>query len=266
MSFDQAFSQNRDMWDQRVAPHLDSEMYALDAFKAGATSLKHPELELMGSVEGLSLLHLQCHFGQDTLSWERLGAQTVGIDFSPKAIETAEKLRDELGMNATFHCCNVLDTRAHVSETFDRVFTSYGTITWLPNIELWADVVNQSLKPGGKLVMVEFHPSMWMLNDDYTTLHYPYWSTDQQTFTEKGTYADRNAPIETTSHWWNHPLSELMTVLLKRGLKLTTFREYDHSVYDCLPGMKEDRPEQFVIPQFGRKIPYMYAVVFEKPA
>ena len=266
MGFEKAFAQNQASWDQRVAPHLDSDMYNMEVFKQGATSLKHPELGLVGDVDGKQLLHLQCHFGQDTLSFARMGAQVTGIDFSPKAIETAHVLRDELGLNAQFHCCNVLHTNQHVQDTFDVVFTSYGTITWLPNISEWADVVAARLKPGGRFVMVEFHPSMWMLDDDYTTLYYPYWSNDQQTYSESGTYADREAAIETTSHWWNHPISELMSVLLERGLQLKHMAEYDHSVYSCLPGMEEDRPGEFVLPSFGRKIPYMYSVVFEKPA
>lgn len=220
----------------------------------------------MGDVSGLSLLHLQCHFGQDTLSWARKGATVTGIDFSPVAIDKANELAAEIAVPASFVCCNVLDTNQYVQETFDRIFTSYGTITWLPDLEPWADVVVQRMNAGGRLVMVDFHPAMWMLDDNYTKLHYPYWSQDQQSFTESGTYADREAEIETTSNWWNHPLSETMTALLSRGLVLKTFQEFDHSVYDCLPGMKEEVPGQYILPQMGRKIPYMYATVFEKPA
>lgn len=266
MNYQPAFDQNQASWDKRVAPHLESEMYKLEAFMKGATSLKVPELALMGDVKGLSLLHLQCHFGQDTLSWARKGATVTGVDFSPVAIDKARELTTELDLPAAFVCCNVLDTNEHVPAQFDRVFTSYGTITWLPNVDQWASVVASRLKPGGRFVMVDFHPSMWMLDDDYKSLHYPYWSESKQSFEESGTYADREAEIESTSNWWNHPLSETMTALMDRGLVLKTFQEFDHSVYDCLPGMVSDRPEQYVLPNMGRKIPYMYALVFDKPA
>ena len=129
MGYEKAFAQNQASWDQRVAPHLDSDIYNMEVFKQGATSLKHPELGLVRDVDGKQLLHLQCHFGQDTLSFARMGAQVTGIDFSPKAIETAHVLRNELGLNALFHCCNMLHTNQHVKDTFDVVFTSYGTIT-----------------------------------------------------------------------------------------------------------------------------------------
>lgn len=264
-SLDQAFEENRVSWDKRVAPHLSSEMYDLPGFRRGKSSLKAIELEWMGDVTDQSLLHLQCHFGQDTLSWGRLGATVTGVDFSPKAIETARRLSDEIQVPAEFICCNVLDTNQHLIQQFDRVFTSYGTITWLPDLEPWASVVAERLKPGGFFLMVDFHPVLWMLDDNYQTLHYPYWSANHQVFELDGTYADEAADIQTRNHWWNHPLTETMGALLKVGLVLERASEFDFSAYNCLPGMEAIGDDRFILPNFGQRIPYMYALKFSKP-
>lgn len=260
-----AFENNKQNWNNRVAIHLTSEMYAMESFRSGRSSLNPIETRLIGDVQGLSLLHLQCHFGQDTLSLSRMGAKTVGVDFSEEAINTACELAQELKQDARFVCCNVIDTSDHVSEQFDRVFTSYGTITWLPDLKPWAAVVANRLKRGGKFIMVDFHPVMWMLDDSYRHLHYPYWSAEGQTYEETGTYADKEAEIHTISHWWNHPISETVSHLIEAGLELEVFEEHDSSPYDCLPGMREDKPGEFVLETQGRNIPYLYAFRFRKP-
>ena len=131
------FEVNKTTWNQKVQIHAKSKMYDLEAFKKGKTSLMSYELEALGDVTGKSLLHLQCHFGQDTLSWSRMGAKSTGIDLSDEGIALAKDLNSELGLDAQFVCCNVLDTSQYVDETFDIVFTSYGVIGWLPDLKPW---------------------------------------------------------------------------------------------------------------------------------
>jgi ubiquinone/menaquinone biosynthesis C-methylase UbiE len=111
-------------------------------------------------------LHLQCHFGQDTLSMSRMGAQTTGVDLSDKAIDAARKLNQEINQQATFICCNIYDLPQHLDQQFDIVFTSYGTIGWLPDLNQWAALIARYLKPGGKFVFAEFHPVVWMFDND----------------------------------------------------------------------------------------------------
>ena len=149
MNKNKEFEVNRNTWNQKVAIHATSDFYGMEDFKKGKSSLNSFELEALGDVSGKSLLHLQCHFGQDTLSWSKLGASCTGIDLSDEAITLAEKLASELDLNAKFVCCNVLDTSKYVSETFDIVFTSYGTIGWLPDLNPWAEMIAERLKPGG---------------------------------------------------------------------------------------------------------------------
>lgn len=266
MEYDQNkwFETNRNSWNQRVAPHSASKMYDLNAFKAGACSLNSIETELLGALNGKSLLHLQCHFGQDTLSLARLGAKTTGIDISDAAIEQAVQLNDELGLDSKFHLCNVLDTRDHVQGTFDHVFTSYGTITWLPDLKPWAKVVSESLAQGGQFTIVEFHPMMWSLDDDFKGFGYDYFNRQANCETRKGTYADPNADIEIKSFWWNHPIAEVMSILLEEGLTLKKFNEYDYSAYDCLPGMETIADGRYRFPHLRDTIPYMYSMVWIK--
>ncbi len=252
---------NRQSWNDRVDAHLESDFYDLEGFRRGNTSLKEIELDLLGEVSGKSILHLQCHFGQDTLSLQRMGANCTGIDLSDKAIGAAKKLNEELGLNARFIACDVYDSPNHINEKFDIVFTSYGTIGWLPDLDRWASVISHFLKPGGMLVFVEFHPVVWMYDDDFTEVKYSYLKSDPILDEEEGTYADREAEIKIRNISWNHGLSEVITALLKQGLKIESFKEYDYSPYNCFNGTVEFEPGKFRIEKLEDKIPMVYSVV-----
>jgi len=194
--FDPFFEANKQLWNRRTAVHKDSDFYDLAGFKAGKNSLTPVELEELGDVRGKSLLHLQCHFGIDTLSLARMGARCTGIDLSNDAIKLAKELNDELKLDATFICCNVYDTSKYVLEMFDIVFTSYGVIGWLPGLAPWAKVVAERLKPGGFFYMAEFHPVVWMFDDDFTHIKYAYENKEVIVTENEGTYTDRNAVIK----------------------------------------------------------------------
>ncbi|NJO67654.1 MAG: class I SAM-dependent methyltransferase, partial [Rhodospirillales bacterium] len=163
---DERIAANRRVWDEWARINAASDFYDMAAFRAGETSLKPIELEEVGPVAGKSLLHLQCHFGQDTLSWARMGAKVTGVDLSPEAIRRAQALAGELGIDARFICSDVLALDALGEETFDIVFVSYGALIWLPDLDRWARTVARHLKPGGMLHLVEFHPMIMMLDDD----------------------------------------------------------------------------------------------------
>jgi 2-polyprenyl-3-methyl-5-hydroxy-6-metoxy-1,4-benzoquinol methylase len=149
---------NRNSWNNRVEAHLKSEFYDMEGFMKGNSSLNEIELKLLGDVKGKSILHLQCHFGQDSISLSRMGARVTGIDLSDKAIQKAEEIAKATQTDAKFICCDLYNLPKHLDEKFDIVFTSYGTIGWLPDMDKWAKIVSQYLKPGGQFVFVEFHP------------------------------------------------------------------------------------------------------------
>jgi len=264
MSQEVFFKANEASWDQRTTVHEKSEFYDLEGFKAGKSSLNQIELEGLGAVDGLSLLHLQCHFGQDTLSWGRMGAEVTAIDFSEKAIQLARKLSEELDIPATFHRCNVYDTRQHVTEQFDRVFTSYGVLGWLPDMEAWADVVVESLKPGGIFYIAEFHPTLYMYDFDSQKPTFSYFDVGPEQEVTEGTYTDREAPIKTTTYFWQHSLHEIMRPLLQRGLQLLDFQEFDYSPYNCFPNMTEVEAGKYRFGPVDLHIPQVFSLKMKK--
>lgn len=233
------FGTNKETWEKKVPIHAESSFYNMPSFLKGHSSLNRYELDALGDVSGKTLLHLQCHFGQDTLSWSRMGALATGVDISEAAITLSRKLNKQLNLSAKFVCCNVLDTSVNVKEQFDVVFTSYGVIGWLPDLKPWARMIAERLKKGGTFYMVEFHPIVWMF--DYTqespVMKYGY-NQDEAVYEEyEGTYAEPEAAIISKEYGWNHGLGEVVSSLIEAGLNVEFLREHDASPYDVLPGL-----------------------------
>ena len=234
-------------------------MYDLEVFKNGKSSLMPYELNALGDVKGKSLLHLQCHFGQDTMSWSRMGAACVGVDLSDEGIRLATSLNDELKLDAAFVCCNVLDTSKHVKETFDIVYTSYGVIGWLPDLKPWGQMIAEKLKKGGTFYMVEFHPIVWMFDylDDKLNMRYGYMQ-DEVIYEEyEGTYADQGSKMITKEYGWNHGLSEVINALIEAGLQIEYLNEHDESPYNVLPELVETKSGNYVTKD------KLYPLIFE---
>ena len=255
---------NKQAWNNQVPIHVDSDFYDLQGFLNGKNSLPKTDIELLGDISGKRILHLQCHFGQDSLSMARMGAKVTGIDLSDIGIEKAQKLNKELSLDATFICCNVYDTLEHITEQFDIVYTSYGTIGWLPDLDKWAQVISKALKPNGKFIFVEFHPVLWMFDDDFTKIKYHYHNEKPIIEEYTGTYADKDADIKTDYVGWNHSLAEVFQALLKNGLQIEHFEEFDYSNYNCFNETVEFEPGKFRIKHLENKIPMMYSLVGRK--
>lgn len=251
---------NRDSWNKRTDVHWDSAFYNVEGFLRGESSLTDIEKPLLGDIQGKKLLHLQCHFGQDTLSLARLGAHVTGVDLSDKAIEKATELAQMANLPGRFICSDLFELPHVLDDEFDIVFTSYGTIGWLPDLEKWAHIVHRYLKPGGRFIMADFHPVLWMFDNDFQYLQYRYFKTDPIVESENGTYTDRDAPIVHTSVSWNHGLSEILNNLIRAGMQIDQFLEYDFSPYNCFSGMIEYEPGKFRIETLGNKIPMVYAI------
>ncbi len=255
---------NKNSWNARVQPHLESDFYFVDEFVKGRTSLNSIELELLGDIKGKSILHLQCHFGQDSISLSRLGAKVTGIDLSDKAIYAAIDLAKKCGTDTEFICSDVYNLPNVLDEKFDIVFTSYGTIGWLPDLDKWADVVSHFLKPDGEFVMAEFHPVVWMYDDDFEGVAYNYFNEKMITETLEGTYADSSADIVQDYVSWNHPLSDVLQNLINKNLELKNFQEFDWSPYPCFKHVQEFEKGKWRISKFGNKIPMVYAIKAKK--
>ena len=258
--FDNYFKENKNLWNQRTAVHKDSAFYDLAGFKAGANALAPIELNELGDVKGKSLLHLQCHFGMDTLSLSRMGAKCVGVDLSDAAITLAGELNDELKLDAKFICCNVYDTSKYVKEQFDIVFTSYGVIGWLPDLVPWAGMIAEKLRPGGIFYMAEFHPVVWMFDDEFTHIKYYYDNREVIVTENEGTYTDRNADIKGKEYSWNHSISEVLNALIDAGLKIEFFNEHMYSPYPCFRNVVETETGKWHIKGMEGKIPMVYSL------
>lgn len=256
---------NKALWNKKTAFHKDSAFYDNPSFIEGRSSLNSIELELLGDLKGKSVLHLQCHFGQDTISIARMGAKSVGVDLSDAAIAEAKKLAKATGADASFICCNVYDLPQHLNAQFDIVFTSYGTIGWLPDLDKWAGIIEQFLKPGGQFVFAEFHPVVWMFDSGFNKVTYNYFKDEAIIENNESTYADGNAAVNLEEITWNHSIAEVLTSLLSRNLSIDAFREYDYSPYNCFSDVEEVEKGKFRSNKHGNKIPMVYAIKATKP-
>jgi 2-polyprenyl-3-methyl-5-hydroxy-6-metoxy-1,4-benzoquinol methylase len=257
---DEYFEANRLSWNQRTKVHRDSAFYNVAGFKEGATVLTPIELGELGDIKGKRLLHLQCHFGLDTLNLARLGAEVTGVDLSDEAIKTAKELNAELKMGAKFICCNLYDLKEHLTGSYDMIFTSYGTIGWLPDLDKWAGIVAHYLKPGGVFYMADFHPVAWMFDDEFTHIKYHYDNREVIVTENSGTYTDRKADIKAKEYGWNHGTGELLNSLIKHGLRIEQFNEFMYSPYSVFPNSVETAEGQWQIKGLEGKIPLVYSL------
>jgi 2-polyprenyl-3-methyl-5-hydroxy-6-metoxy-1,4-benzoquinol methylase len=263
-------AENRATWDRWVDLNYTSDFYDVESFKRGRSTLDEIERAGVGDVAGKRLLHLQCHFGMDTLSWARLGAEVTGVDFSARAIETARGLADELGIEAEFVQCSV-DSAPYIlsgAETYDVVFTSYGAISWLPRLAPWAETIAYFLKPGGIFFVADHHPTAWIFDDDDPTpglrYKYPYFSREAMRDEAAGNYARPDAPERSVSHSWQHTFEEVVGSLLDEGLTILQLREYDRCAWAWFEWMERGDDGFWRMPDDHGDIPLMFSVTATK--
>jgi len=262
---------NRKLWNAWTQIHETSEFYDNEAFKAGRSTLKSIELEELSDVCGKSLLHLQCHFGQDTLSWARLGARVTGVDLSDEAIKLAGLLAAELNLDARFICSDIYELPGVFDEQFDIVFTSYGVLAWLSDLDRWAEIIARFLKPGGIFYIVEIHPYSDTLDDWETEpglgIRYPYFKpAEPMVFDAETSYAEPHAihtdPIR--NYQWNHSMAEILNALMDAGLHIQFLHEFPMTVFQQLPFMKEI-DGWYRLPENLPEIPFLFSVKATKP-
>ena len=263
--YQQYFAANKELWNKRTAIHIGSEFYNVPDFLEGKSSLNQIELNELGDVRDKKILHLQCHFGMDSLSLARMGAQVTGVDLSDAAIEQAKKLSEDAGVEARFICCNAFDLREHLDEQFDIVFTTYGVLGWLPDLERWAEIVAHCLKPGGFLYLAEFHPIVWMFDESFKEIKYHYHNEEVIATETQGTYTDREANISNEEYGWNHSLSEVINCLIEQGLNISFLNEYNYSPYNCFNNTVQGSDGYWRIKGMENKIPMVYSLKASSP-
>ncbi|MEX1253728.1 MAG: class I SAM-dependent methyltransferase [Dehalococcoidia bacterium] len=260
------FDANRRHWDEVVPIHAASDEYDVASFKAGKSKLKPIELAELPDVRGKTMLHMQCHFGLDTLSWAREGAIVTGADFSEPALEQARALAVETSIEARFVLSNVYELPEKLNGRFDIVFTSYGALNWLPDIEGWARVAAHFVKPGGTFYIAEFHPMASIFDDNAgaTDLRilYPYFPlVEPMRFDDDGTYADLSAKLtHRTTYEWPHPISEVVTALINAGLRVEFLHEFPFSIYQQLPFLVRTGEKMYRLPEHDGSVPLLYSI------
>lgn len=251
---------NKKAWNDKTEYHLHSEFYNVAGFIQGESSLNEIELAHLGDLQGKSILHLQCHFGQDSIALSRLGAKVTGVDFSENAIAAALDLAQKCEAETEFICCDLYNLPNHLDKKFDIVFTSYGTVGWLPDIVRWGEILSHYLKVGGRFIMADFHPVVWMFDNHFKYIQYNYFQAEAIVEHEEGTYANTDAPICNETISWNHSLSSIINSLIQNGLEIQSFKEYDYSPYNCFQELVEISPKKFRIKHLDDKIPMVYSI------
>ncbi|HYW26670.1 MAG TPA: class I SAM-dependent methyltransferase [Terriglobales bacterium] len=257
---------NRQLWDDRVDVHRRSDYYDVEGFRQGRNTLRSVELEELGDVTGRSLLHLQCHFGLDTLSLARMGARVTGVDFSKPAVALASSLAAELGIEARFVLSNVYQLTRELHEQFDVVFTSHGALGWLPDIPEWARVVARFLRPGGTFVVVDDHPIAACFTEDEGRLELRCSLFQEVPFEylTRTTYAgDEVLPQARQNFQWSWTVSGMVTALIDAGLRVDRLRELPIMTWRRFPSMTRDDDGWWRLP--GDPLPLLVACCAVKP-
>ena len=263
------FNTNLKRWNELVNINAQSKSYDLEGFKSGKSSLFPIERKEIGDVKGKTLLHLQCHFGMDTLSFARMGAKVTGIDFSENAIALARQLSGELNIPANFIQTNIYDIPNILEDKFDIVFTSNGVICWLPDLYKWAEIIDYCLKPGGTFYIVENHPFGNLIDEKYEKafqVGYDYFNEgNPYFFDEDGAYADPDAQLQNNASYdWFHPMGHVINSLLKVGLELEFLHEFPFSFFQIHPDMKEREDKYWEFQTFKHSVPMIFSIKAHK--
>ena len=263
------------MWDVWTRHHVASPFYDVEGFKAGQRERRRGldalETRLVGDVTGKSLLHLQSHFGVDTLTWARRGAAVTGVDFSEQAVAAARVLAADIGVPAAFVQSDVYELPERLGGEFDVVFTSHGVLSWLPDLDRWARVIARFLRPGGLFCLIEGHPLPLLFDDTRTDremrIAFPYFQAEEPLRCERrGSYAVPDGPFDSVTYQWPHPLSEVLGTLLRAGLRLESFEEYPYAGWAMLPWMEERPDGLWQFPEGTVTLPLMFSVTASRPA
>lgn len=263
---------NRRLWDERVALHLESEFYDVEGFKAGRPALLPHEVDELGPLDGLSVLHLQCHFGLDTLDLARLHptARVTGLDFSAPAVAAATDLARELRLEdrARFVLGDVYRAADLMGgERFDVVYTGKGALPWLPDLDRWAEMVAGLLTPGGYLYFTELHPVAEVLDEAHPVPVRDYFATEPQVTEVSGSYAVQEASTaNNASYQWQHPIAQVLGALLGVGLHLELFHEWDFALDNLHRWLVAGQDRRWRWPAGGGTLPLLYSIKALKTA
>lgn len=261
------FKANRKAWNQKVRFDIASDYYDIERLKSGKNSLYPLDMQLLGKVKGKRILHLQSYLGLDSISLSRMGAQVVAIDFCQNAVDFAQTLSKELNVDTKFVCSNIYNIGKFDLGEFDIVYMSYGAICWLPDIDKLIKKVNRFLKPNGEFILIDFHPlaiSFDLLREESIKFSYFNEKDNPIEIHRKGTYADVNAPIETTEFNWNHSLDEIISGFTGNNFGIIGFKEYPFLPMDGFPNLELSEDGYYHVVNAGDKYPLLFSIIARK--
>lgn len=256
------FKMNQNAWDKKTPVHFASPLYNVDEVKKGGTSLNKIEIDDLGDVSNKRILHLQCHFGLDSISLTKMGAEVLGVDFSTMAIEQARKLAKELNVSTKFLAANIYDDfDKKVKRNFDIVFSSYGSICWLPDLDGWAKVISKMLVKDGFFYIVDFHPLLHSFDCLLSDTKRSYFYTDEPFKREwKGTYADYDNDLETMEYNWNHSIAEILGSLRNNGLTIIDFQELPFLPQNWFPNLVKGEDGLYRVKGYETIYPLLFSI------
>lgn len=230
---------NKLAWEEKVQHDILSEYYDVSSFLSGNSTLDQLEMDGLGDVKNKKLLNLQCYFGLESLSLERLGADVTGLDFCNNAINQAILIRNKAGLKTKFINANVYDSATILDKQYDIIFSSYGSICWLPDLSKWVENIYKLLKLGGFFYLIDFHPLLISFNlSKSKSIKHSYFNSELPLeLTRTGTYADNNAKIKTIDYNWNHSLSEIFSAFISKNMKIEDFKEYPYIPLNAFPNL-----------------------------
>jgi SAM-dependent methyltransferase len=271
VGMDERLAANREKWNDRTGIHLRSTFYDVEGWLRDQRGPRAREREALGDVNGLRLVHLQCHFGLDTLAWARAGAHVTGVDFSPAAIAAAREISARAGLadRAEFECANVYDAVDLLGRArFDIVYVSLGSLCWLPSVDQWAEQAAGLVAPGGRVYLHDVHPLAWALADESLTIEHTYFEEHEPYVDDfAGTYTDGDATVaHHRSYEWNHSIGEIVTALIRRGLQLTWLVEHDWTVTQRFPWLVRDADHNWTTTADMPRLPLTFSLLASRPA
>jgi len=258
---------NKKLWNEYAKAHYNSvdDEYNVNEFLAGKTTLRPFEIKEVGDVKGKTLLHLQCHFGLDTLSWVREGAIATGVDFSDDAMKFAPMLAERAGLKANFVQTDIYKLKDNLDGKFDIVYTSIGVLCWLNDMEKWAEIIAHFLKPGGMFYIAEIHPFSMVFDEEHEkelTIKYDYFHDPEPLeFETDRTYAVEKPEFGVLKEYeWNHSVSDIVNALIKAGLEIQFFNEYPFTCWKSYPFAEKDPDGYWRLKNQKADIPLLFSI------
>ena len=219
---------NRSVWDDWTEKGESPAFYKLQRFRAGEEVLQPFELEEVGDVTGRSLLHLQCHFGMDTMAWARRGATATGVDFSERSIAMGRTLASDMGIDVRLVCSDVYGLPDALDDKFDIVYTSFGVLAWMPDLPRWARVIDHFLKPGGTFYVAEYHP-FTLVFEDSASIHEPRLKHPYFPSKEPQAWSGEEVDEDFVVYGWPYTLGDIVSALAGVGLRIEFLHELPFS-------------------------------------